>query len=209
MDQENEATFTDKDADAYVQEQAEWFYEVLEALEIADLPKLDFFRKSDNNFPDGVDPWIGRHWITNAIDSGTILGVNWILAQNVNLIFRDEEGYTPLHSCISRKKHNKYQIMEALIANGADVNAEGTNGYTPLHLAAVRGDFKAMDILLASGADPKMETAIDNYTTPEEEARLCGNPSSADYLKRRVAEMPKKLKRFTGPLGLVDPGEID
>lgn len=212
MDQDDNLPFSKEDADRYVQQRADSFYEVMIALDDLDLPELERLSAADETFPDGVDPWIGRRWIINAIDVGKFPGINWILKQNVDLRFRDDEGITPLHACIDRQvadEVTKHDIMRALIAAGADVNAVAANGYTPLHLAAVRDDLRAIDLLLEAGACPDQKTNIDHYATPEQQARLLGNTKTANYLKEKMSQMPKKPRRFQGPLGLANPKALD
>ncbi|WP_170427662.1 ankyrin repeat domain-containing protein [Ruegeria arenilitoris] len=175
---------------------------------MVDLPKLEQLVLSFEGFPNGVDPWIGRRWVISAIQSVGIQGVVWLLDQNVELKFRDEEGNTPLHACLDRENSDRYQLLQAIIAAGADVDEIGSSEYTPLHLAATRGDLEAIDILLAAGANPTIATGIDNFATPEEEARLCGEEEAADYLRKRVAKLPKKPKQFEGPFGLANLKEL-
>jgi ankyrin repeat protein len=134
-----------------------------------------------SGFPDGVDPWIGRYWIINAIDSGSLLSVKWMLDRKVNLIFTDGEGGTVLHSCIDRNRPDRMEILHALIEAGADLNARGLHDWTPLHLAAYRNNLEAVEILLKAGADPKLRTRIDNFATPDEEA---GSPTILEMIKR-------------------------
>jgi len=149
---------------------SEVYSEVLRALRQSNVDELETLCKMIENFPHGKDTFIERHWITNAIDCGSIETVMWILSKNVELRFRNDEGYTPLHSAMERGLPNKYEVFQALIDAGADVNAHGPNDYTPLHSAIMQNDLRALRILLHSGADRKISTRIDYYETPIEMA---------------------------------------
>lgn len=141
-----------------------------------------------DGFPDGTDGAYSRHWITNAVDIGAAETVRWMIERGVELRFRDGEGYTPLHSCIDRKRGDRHEVLALLIEAGADVNAEGVHTWTPLHQAAIRDDQRAMKMLLDAGADPLRRTTIDNYATPAEEARRLGHAASADFIERYTAD---------------------
>ena len=67
--------------------------------------------------------------------------------------------------------------MELLLRFGADVNLKGINDWTPAHMAAARNDVKALKILVKYGADLNIQTNIDDYATPLEEARILNNLS--------------------------------
>ena len=55
-------------------------------------------------------------------------------------------------------ERRKSEISRLLIANGAQVNATAVNGYTALMMAAREGRREVVSLLLANGADPKLET---------------------------------------------------
>ena len=152
------------------------------ALDTDDPATLEKTFGEQNGFPKGSDNLIGRFWITNAIDSGSYQVIEWMLKQGVDLNFEDEEGYTPIHSCLEREGSDRYEVLDLLIRFVADVNSHGINDWTPLHMAAVRNDFKAMEILLKAGADKTRRTRIDDFATPEEEARALGQENAARYL---------------------------
>ncbi len=59
-------------------------------------------------------------------------------------------GGTPLHYA-ARDSHK--EIIELLIAKGADLNARMGEGLTPLHQAAYGGQKEAVELLIAAGAD--------------------------------------------------------
>lgn len=73
----------------------------------------------------------------------------------VNLASRNPIQVTPLHSAAAG---NHFEICEALIATGADVNARQAGGFTPLHSAAQNGNLELVDLLLKHGADPHAMT---------------------------------------------------
>ena len=154
----------------------------LPALRIGDVQQLERLRQQISNFPHGADDFIGRAWITNAIDLGSPATIRWMLDQHVNLDFRDDEGRTPLHSALGRAENDRYLIMDMLLTAGAPVNRKGVNDYTPSHFAAVRDDVPALRLFVRHGADLSIRTNIDDYATPLEEARLSSKENAASYL---------------------------
>lgn len=63
---------------------------------------------------------------------------------------------TPLHAVLAMSGDDR--VVELLVGAGADVDARAAGGYTPLHLAASRGNVPAMLLLLAKGASPAART---------------------------------------------------
>ncbi len=162
-------------------------YEIIDRMRPDDTGGLDEVAEIFEHFPHGQDSHIERHWITHAIDVGSLAAVRWVIGKGVDLRFRDDEGYTVLHSCLERERSHRHEIFAALIEAGADVNAEGVHFWTPLHMAAIKDDRKAMKMLMDAGADPTRRTPIDNYATPAEEARRLGHAASADFIERYAA----------------------
>lgn len=75
------------------------------------------------------------------------------------------------------------ELVELLLASGANVDQRGINDYTPLHLAAAQGSASLIDILLSHGADPDAITRIDDYETALEVARSAGHRKVVQRLK--------------------------
>ncbi len=75
--------------------------------------------------------------------------------------------------------------LKVLLKAGADVNAKGMSGMTPLHYAAKSNpDPDALEVLLKAGADPR---AIDNAgKTPHDVAQ----PEYRDILWKAVMDKP-------------------
>jgi ankyrin repeat protein len=137
-------------------------------------------------FPHGLDDFLGRRWIVNAIDCGSKAAIEWMVEEEVELAFRDDEGYTALHCAIDRKAPDRYEVLEILLRAGAPVNLKGINDWTPAHMAVARDDAEALKILVQHGADLSIRTEIDGYATPLEEARRWRKTAALRYLKNVV-----------------------
>ena len=146
-------------------------------------PILKKIRSHVEGFPDGIDQLVGRRWIINAIDCGSLSSVRWMLDQSVELNFRDEEGCTVLHACLERESGEAVDILCAVVAAGADVNIRGSGDLTPLHKAGARGNLAAVRILIDAGADRSIRTKIDGRITAAEYAVICGQPEAASLIE--------------------------
>ena len=79
--------------------------------------------------------------------SGNIKAVKQHLAAGTDVNEKGLYGGTPLVLTESR------EIIELLIAAGADVNYSPANGITPLANAVIREDKQSAELLISSGAD--------------------------------------------------------
>jgi ankyrin repeat protein len=66
-------------------------------------------------------------------------------------------GYTPLGLAEFANNHNK--MIQLLVAHGADVNARGQSGATPLYWAVMRDEKDDVEFLLNHGANPNLADA--------------------------------------------------
>lgn len=103
-----------------------------------------------------------------------------LLARGASLtaISGGAEKNTPLHAALAGRCDAA--IVRAMVAHGADVNANGANGYTPLHVAASRGDDELVRFLVESGA--RTGATMDDGKTPADLARDRGHPATAQLL---------------------------
>ena len=104
-----------------------------------------------------------RHHIFSAIALGDLDLIRRVAAENPDALRRRmsrfEQGLTPLHFAMNRKR---YDILDLLIQLGADLEAEDHSGQTALAVAMLRGDREAMRRLHAAGAKaPKPTPAAD------------------------------------------------
>ena len=67
-----------------------------------------------------------------------------------NIAANNQMHVAPLHSACAI---SNYEIADALIRAGADVNAKQQSGVTPLHSAAHNGQMKLAKLLIDNGAD--------------------------------------------------------
>lgn len=93
---------------------------------------------------------------------------------------RNSTGNTPLHAALAGMTNPS--LVKRLIAAGADVNARGELGITPLHLAASRGDGALCDLLVSHGAD--LSAQMTDGTTVSGIAEARGHGELAARLQR-------------------------
>ena len=88
------------------------------------------------------------------------------------------EKNQPLHAALAGACDPA--IVRALVAHGADVNAAAAANYTPLHIAASRGNEELVRFLVESGA--RIDAKMDGGKTPADLARDRGHPETAKLL---------------------------
>lgn len=99
----------------------------------------------------------GRYGLTAlhyAVRGGKLPLIRFLLERGADANALDLDGLTPLlHLSKTRSKADPIPVMELLAASGADLNARDENGGTLLMHFARRGNAKAVQWLLAHGAD--------------------------------------------------------
>jgi ankyrin repeat protein len=92
------------------------------------------------------------------------------------------------------------EAVKQHLAEGADVNAKGLKGETPLHGAASRGLKEIIELLIAEGADVNAEVASGSQQgfTPLDYATHPDNPNAstetADLLRKHGGKTGDELK---------------
>ena len=90
-------------------------------------------------------------------------------------------GWRPLHFCAAGRSRDAVGVARALLAGGAEVNAQAASGATALALAAANGLTELVRELCASGACVAL--ARRDGATPLLLARLAGNRGAARALR--------------------------
>jgi hypothetical protein len=163
--------------------------EICRLIQAEDFAGLEEAMQIVDSFPHGqLGTSSAPYWITIAAGAGALGVVDWMLDKGVTADVSDGGQEPPLHCALALNDDVRYAMLDKLIAAGCDVNRHGIHDWTPLQMAAVREDFRAMEVLLDAGADPCRRTRIDESMTPAEEARNLGHPAAADFIDRYVAE---------------------
>lgn len=98
-----------------------------------------------------------------------------------------EGGNSPLWFACQGNVPENTNIVKALIKHGADVNAKGECGYTPLHMACQWGHVQLAKILIEHGAD---KNALNDE-----------GQNAIDYAKGKISDektLEQLSKLFTG-----------
>ena len=107
---------------------------------------------------EGIDP--PHHWIRFLYDKQE--NILYVCDELKAPHSKDKIGRTPLHWA-AQKGHT--DIVQALIAKGADVNATVTDGIckgqTPLHRAAENGHTDVAELLIEAGANVNAKDRYD------------------------------------------------
>jgi len=93
-------------------------------------------------------------------------------------------------------KTGNIEAVKQHLDAGADVNAKGKYGRTPLHYAATRGLKKIIELLIARGADVNTKIEVGDYKgqTPLDGAIQWDRTETAALLRKHGAKTAKELK---------------
>lgn len=103
--------------------------------------------------------------------------------------------WTPLHWAAYR---GHADIVERLVAKGADVNAKDAGGETPLLLAACKGETEVVEVLVANGAD--VNAKDDGQYTPLYWAAFWGHKEIVEFLIAKGADINVEQTHGCTPL---------
>jgi uncharacterized protein len=111
----------------------------------------------------------------------------------------DHTGFPPLIAALSCSRPGPgspgrpdvLEILKLLLAFRADPNQRGINDYTPVHMAVSERNLGAVELLLQTGADPRLRTRIDDCETPREMAEKAGFREIAEPLAMQEARLER------------------
>ncbi|KAF5487496.1 putative ankyrin repeat protein [Colletotrichum siamense] len=125
---------------------------------------------------DRLDAKYIHHWspFHELARTGLRWGIKWRVVQEAQefggVNSRDLLDWTPLHHACSflgamePPDNEREKTIRLFIQEGADINAQGRDGMTPLHCASVEGNSRAVTVLIEAGANVDIPDA--SGTTP-------------------------------------------
>lgn len=163
--------------------------ELHEAYVRGDLAAVKDLLGDPPDFPNCRGPYgVGEIILEYAIYHSPLAFIRRLLALGADPNYGDHAGFPSLIAALScGERRDMYEILELLLAHGADIQQRGFNDYTPLHFAVGQQDVKAIELLLKHGADPNARTRIDDCATPLEEAEILGLGEAASALRKAGA----------------------
>jgi ankyrin repeat protein len=148
--------------------------------------------------PNGPMPLAIGPCLEHAIYHSPIAFIRTLLEMSADPNPADHIGFPPIIAALSCSnprpgapgRPDVATIISLLIEFGSDVNQRGINDYTPLHMAVAERNLPAVRILLDAGADPTLQTRIDEYETPREMAERAGLAEIRDLLAAAEKRWP-------------------
>jgi uncharacterized protein len=112
--------------------------------------------------------------------------VRYLLDAGADLRLASRQGgFTPLHSAVATDAGAvDIEIVRLLLDKGADPNAKGQSGSTPLHTVGFTGDRASLELLMKHRADPEIKN--NDGKTPADLARERGHQEISDLLVTRA-----------------------
>jgi uncharacterized protein len=161
------------------------FVALHEAYKRGDLEAVRAALGNPDDFPNCPGPMgMGPIILEYAIHWSPLPFIRTLLELGADPNYASDAGFPSLIAALSTSRPEGTEILELLLAHGADVRQRGVNDYTPLHYAAALNDCRAIELLVSRGADLEARTNVDDLSTPLEEAEILGRAEAARLLTK-------------------------
>lgn len=122
-----------------------------------------------------------------AVRDNSVEIVEILLAFGANPSIRDSRGNTCLHLATAIRSSESLKLLAESVNSKDELNSFNNFGITPLHIAMMNDDKACVDILLRSGADPKILSDLINMSsTPKEVKRETTTGSEIDLARKNL-----------------------
>ena len=170
----------------------EVFRQIDAAFRVGDFEGLRAALDRPDAFPNVSGPPMIGHCLEYAIYHSPLSFIHLLLERGADPNYGTHAGFPSLIAALtclrpapgSPARADAHELLELLLAAGADPNQRGLNDYTPLHWAAGDGEERVVRLLLTHGADVTARTRIDDYETPGDVASRTGHHAIARLLAR-------------------------
>jgi ankyrin repeat protein len=167
------------------------------AFRTGDLAALRSAVDNPADIPNGTMPMTIGPCLEYAIYHSPLPFVRTLLEIGANPNPEDHIGFPPLIAALSCShphpgspgRIDVLEILKLLLEFKADPNQRGINDYTALHMAVGERNLGAVQLLLQSGADPRLRMRIDECETPREMAERAELVEIAELLAEQVARL--------------------
>lgn len=157
--------------------------ELHQAFIAGDVAEIRRLLGSPEDFPNGPGPgWLGDI-LGYAIYWSPVTTIADLLALGADPNVDPGDGFPALIGVTDREPRHgtddRTEIIRLLLEHGANPNVQGMNDGTPLHQIVWKREgwpdhMRAVETLLAFGADPTLRTRIDDYSSAIEDAEAAG-----------------------------------
>lgn len=122
-----------------------------------------------------------------------------IMIEQVDIDILDEDGQNLLDEAIFRERTS---IGLDLITRKINVNQQDQNGSTPLHYAAMYGNFRLAEAAIKAGGDPNVRNESGNNALWTAVFHARGEYEIVELYKKAGADAQSKNKAGRSPLDL-------
>ncbi|RYV01110.1 hypothetical protein SOPP22_16245 [Shewanella sp. OPT22] len=131
-----------------------------------------------------------RAAVEAAVDTGNTKALKVLIKRSPNINIHDHLYWQDLMcSSFSAFEQGSDKCLRVLVKCEIDINVKDKNGYTPLLIAAISGNSKAVDFLLKNGADVVVNTPNDKGLTPLYYAAVNDDVKSLQLLLKHGGEI--------------------
>ena len=120
--------------------------------------------------------------VSEAVIAGEIDKVASYIDRSPDLVHSKDDDHSNRALMHHAAANGRCEVIELLLAKGADIEIQDRVGSTPLHIAAACGETRVVEQLLQNGANRNARTKLGRYA-PRDLARKYDHPEVVDILR--------------------------